>query len=314
MPKMLLTRRRLLLGAAGAIVAGPALAQSTAAEQSFLVIGDWGDPSTRIQRSVASTMGRVAASMQSDFVISTGDNFYRNGVRSTHDPQWRESFEDIYSASSLQIPWYAVLGNHDYNGSPAAEVEYSRTSNRWRMPSRYWRHDVALPGDTTAAFFFIDTTPISRLTGLRDVIPQADLGARDQIIWLERELAGCTADWKLVVGHHPIFSSGAHGASAGVAAHVRPLLERYGVQAYFNGHDHDLEHLHARGVDYICSGAGSETRSVRRVPESRFVVAEPGFVACTFSRSALQVALIGQNGTPLYEVSTPDQKYITWAE
>jgi len=289
-----------LAGAAAAAIAPNAFADTAAL--TFLVIGDWGESSSS-QRPVAAAMGRVGSEIGSAFVISTGDNFYRNGVRSTHDPQWRATFEDVYTAPSLQTPWYAVLGNHDYNGSPGAEVDYTRISPRWRMPSRYWRQDMTLPDGSAAAFFFIDTTPIANLTGLRDAVPQADFGAQDQVMWLERELAACTAPWKIVVGHHPIFSSGAHGPSRGVASHIRPLLERYGVQAYFNGHDHDLEHLQSAGVDYICSGSGAEVRQVGSTPESRFVLTRPGFVACSLSPSALSISFFAQTGAAFYEAA-----------
>ncbi|MBX9747243.1 MAG: metallophosphoesterase [Hyphomonadaceae bacterium] len=294
-----LTRRSLMVGAAWAGVT-PAFADESAS-LSFLVIGDWGDPHLETQRAVAAAMGDVASRLGSDFVISTGDNFYSNGVRSTHDPQWQETFERVYTAPSLQTPWYVVLGNHDYNGSPTAEIDYSAISPRWRMPARYWRNDTTLPDGSVAAFFFIDTTPIAHLRGLRDAIPQADLGARDQIMWLERELAACTAPWKIVVGHHPIFSSGAHGASPGIDTHIRPLLERYGVQAYFNGHDHDLEHLSEGRVSYICSGSGSEARPVRSpAPQSRFTFDAPGFVACTLTRDVLDVSFFDAAGVQRY--------------
>lgn len=294
------TRRGLLLGAASAVLT-PAFASATPVAMSFLVVGDWGDPHENVQRAVAGAMGDVALRLGSSFVISTGDNFYDDGVRSVHDPQWQATFEDIYTAPSLQAPWYVVLGNHDHHGSPGAEVAYTQISPRWRMPSRYWRQDMTLPDSTAAAFFFIDTTPIAHLVGLRDTVPQADFGARDQVMWLERELAACSAPWKIVVGHHPIYSSGQHGRSAGVAEHVRPLLERYGVQAYLNGHDHDLEHLSANGVDYICSGSGSEARAMRStVAESRFALARPGFVGCTLSRDTLQVSFFNADGVSEY--------------
>lgn len=300
------TRRGLIVGATCA-AASPAFANVPPPPSlNFLVIGDWGDPNEDVQRAVADGMGVTGARISSDFVISTGDNFYETGVRSTHDPQWRETFESVYTAPALQTPWYVVLGNHDYEGSPRAEIAYSQVSSRWRMPSRYWRQDMQLPnGGAQIAFFFIDTTPIAHLTGLRDAIPQADLGARDQVMWLERELAACTAPWKIVVGHHPIFSSGHHGPSAGVAEHVRPLLERYGVQAYLNGHDHDLEHLEAGGVAYICSGSGSESREVRAVPESRFALAEPGFVACSLTQHRMDIAFLDRAGEPRYATSVP---------
>lgn len=299
----LFSRRHVLLVGVGAGVAllRPRAAHAGDGELSFLVVGDWGDPAAAAQRAVAAAMAGVAADVGSDFVISTGDNFYHGGVGSITDSRWRDAYESVYSAPSLQTPWYVILGNHDYEGSPRAEIAYSRESTRWRMPARYWREDMALQGATRITFFFLDTTPITRLSGLRDAVPQADFGARDQVMWLERNLANCTSDWKIVVGHHPILSSGRHGASAALAHHVRPLLERYGVQAYFNGHDHDLEHLQAGGVDYICSGAGSESRSVQRVPESRFALAQTGFAACTLTPHALHLRFFTANGHAVYE-------------
>ena len=42
---------------------------------------------------------------------------------------------------------------------------------------------------------------------------------------------------------------------------VEPLLQRYGVQAYFSGHEHNLQHMYVDGAatNYIVSGAGSKT-------------------------------------------------------
>jgi tartrate-resistant acid phosphatase type 5 len=54
-------------------------------------------------------MGRVGEQLSIDFVISTGDNFYENGLTGTDDEAFEQSFTDIYTAKSLQKPWY--LGN-----------------------------------------------------------------------------------------------------------------------------------------------------------------------------------------------------------
>lgn len=51
-------------------------------------------------------MGRVGEKLDIDFVISTGDNFYDNGLKDVHDHAFEESFTDIYTAQSLQKPWY----------------------------------------------------------------------------------------------------------------------------------------------------------------------------------------------------------------
>lgn len=294
----LISRRALI-----AYVASTAFTQRAFADTAalpFLVVGDWGNPSGAAQRAVAASMGRVADDISSAFVISTGDNFYSRGVRSVTDPQWQDTFENVYSAQSLQTPWYAILGNHDYGGSPEAEIAYTGVSGRWRMPARYWRQDIALPSRSQVSFFFLDTTPITRLSGLRNNVPGFGAGAHSQLQWLERELAGCASPWKIVVGHHPILSSGNHGPSPEVAERVQPLLERYRVQAYFNGHDHDLEHLHANGVDYICSGSGSEARQVHAIQESQFAYAGTGFAACELSEGALTLNFHDGQGAIVY--------------
>lgn len=51
-------------------------------------------------------MGRVGEELNIDFVISTGDNFYEDGLTGVDDPAFEQSFTDIYTAKSLQKPWY----------------------------------------------------------------------------------------------------------------------------------------------------------------------------------------------------------------
>jgi acid phosphatase len=247
-------------------------------------------------------MAGVAGRTETRFVISTGDNFYPHGVDSVTDPQFRSSFEEIYSAPSLQTPWYAVLGNHDYEGSPGAEVAYSSRSQRWRMPARYWAEEMTVGGGT-ATFYFLDTTPIARLSNAAAHVPLLGTSdeARGQLRWFEQRLAADRSAWKIVVGHHPIFSSGNHGEAPAVAERVRPLLERYGVQVYFNGHDHDLEHLVERGVNYVCSGSGALSRHVEAVAQSRFAYPDVGFASCGLGVDALTLRFHDEDATVIYE-------------
>ena len=45
-----------------------------------------------------------------------GDNFYDSGVTSVTDPLWKTDYFNLYPLSkpALQVPWYAIVGNHDY--------------------------------------------------------------------------------------------------------------------------------------------------------------------------------------------------------
>ncbi|CAI5510636.1 unnamed protein product [Closterium sp. Naga37s-1] len=88
---------------------------------SFLVVGDWGRNGDYNQSLVAeamgrvageissSFMGRVAGQISSSFVISTGDNFYEDGLTDSSDPQFTSSFSEIYQAPSLRTQWYAGM-------------------------------------------------------------------------------------------------------------------------------------------------------------------------------------------------------------
>ena len=284
---------------------GPAWARAADPVVPFVAIGDWGRDGASHQRDVARRMGVAAEEIGSRFVVSVGDNFYESGVRSAADPQWKTSFEDIYTAPSLQTPWYVALGNHDYRGIPQAQIDYAAGNPRWRMPSRYYKLAGTRIGAANVDIFVIDSSPLvhgyrHRVEGAiaRNVATQ-DVAA--QLAWLDRELGGSTAAWKIVVGHHTIYSGGsAHGNTIELIAHVEPLLERHGVQLYVNGHDHDLQHLRVGAVDYVCTGAGSEARPTGAIPGTLFALARSGFAAFKVGPDSLDLEFRDHAGASIY--------------
>ncbi|MDR3509795.1 MAG: tartrate-resistant acid phosphatase type 5 family protein [Caulobacteraceae bacterium] len=300
-------------GAAALSVAGaPAFAAAKATSLPFLAVGDWGRDGASHQRDVAMRMGRAAEAIDAGFVLSVGDNFYSAGVRSVSDPQWRTSFEDVYTAASLQKPWHVALGNHDYRGSPQAQIDYSRTSPRWRMPARYYKLSGADLGAPQVDFFCIDTSPmVSSYRQEFDDAIQANVASQDvdaQLAWLEGELSASKAPWKLVFGHHTVFSGGStHGNTPELVARLKPILERHGVQAYINGHDHDLQHIQVAGVNYVCTGAGSEVRPVSAIPGTRFCLSRSGFSLYRLGLEALDLEFRDYLGATVYRAVLPRQ-------
>jgi acid phosphatase len=303
--------RRTVLQSGAAVwlaAAAPALAQDR--PLSFLAVGDWGRQGSREQSAVAAAMAAAATEVGSRFVLSAGDNFYPAGVLSVSDPNWRQSFEDVYAAASLQTPWFAALGNHDYRGKPKAQIAYSAVSRRWNMPSRYYRaQGAALTPDLDV--FVLDTTPMTedlgetvmRLSWGRVSMP----GPHPQLAWLDDQLARSTAPWKVVVGHHPVRSGGRHGGSPALAQTLEPLLERHGVQVYLCGHDHALQHITIGATHHICSGAGASAGSVVAVQGTRFAASQPGFAVFTLENGALRMGFRGAGGETLYETSIARQ-------
>jgi tartrate-resistant acid phosphatase type 5 len=309
----LFNRREVLnaLMATAAVTAVPnAFASPSPAPFNFLVVGDWGRDGNANQREVAVQMSKAAESLASQCVFSVGDNFYEDGVQSTSDPLWRSSFEAIYSAPSLQIPWYVALGNHDYRGVPQAQIDYSKVSNRWHMPSRYYKVSGSQIGAAHLDLFVIDTSPLVHKyrkdvhSVIADNVSTQDVPA--QLRWLDEQLSQSTAPWKLVVAHHTVYSGGSgHGDTPETTELIEPLLRKHGVQAYINGHDHDLQHIRRGGVDYLCCGAGSEVRPVQSVTGTLFCAARSGFAALRSSLDSLSLEFRDFTGAVLYRGEIP---------
>ena len=296
---------------------------------TFLGVGDWGRDGGNHQREVAGQMARVADGNGARFIISVGDNFYESGVTGIDDPAWQSSFERVYDAPSLQLPWRVALGNHDYIGNAQAQIDYSAKSDRWHLPSRWYDFTERAPDGATAQFFVIDTSPMLDQyyeDGAKKVkVADQRANVPVQVAWLDRELARSTADWKIVIGHHPVYTGKAdgadakaepehrHGGNPELIAAIDPLIQRHGVALYLNGHDHDLQHVLHGDTHYICTGAGSLTNERCFLGESDFCSLESGFVSCRLDLHTLRVTYIDYRGRPLNVVDIPARRLATSA-
>jgi tartrate-resistant acid phosphatase type 5 len=288
----------------------PIAVEPSRSELTFLIFGDWGRGGEFHQRDVANQMGLVAAKRRCRFIVSVGDNFYEKGVQSASDPQWMSSFEDVYTASSLAVPWYAILGNHDYKGRPQAQLDYTKTHPNWKMPARYFSAVEPISDKEKVEFFFIDTSPFVAeyhdKKDMRDEIISQDTSA--QVRWLDQALSNSTVAWRIVIGHHPIFSGGSeHGDQPELIRDIKPLLEKHRVPAYFNGHDHDPQHIVRESVEYFNTGAGSKVREPGPTEGSRFYRGTPGFMAVTLTAKEMRVEVIDYTGASLYETGVQNR-------
>lgn len=301
---MRLSRRNLLSGSAG-LTASTALplvpATAADAQLPFVLIGDWGRYGTDFQTNVAEQMGKTAAAIGSQFTISMGDNFYEYGVTGLDDPYWQLSFEKIYTADSLQSPWKIILGNHDYCGNVQAQLDYSHISRRWQLPSRYYSERVTLPDGGVAEIFYLDTSPFIRYyAGTRVDISGQDSAA--QAAWLDNALGKSAARWKIVIGHHPIYTpfQEQDKDQADMIARIDPILRAHNVPIYINGHYHLLQSTTLRGITYVTNGAGSETYSTGAVTRNGFTSSNHGFMTVKLSSEKLDFALVDMSGNTLY--------------
>lgn len=280
---------------------------------SFLVMGDWGRNGEDHQTLVAKQMGKTADALKPGFIVATGDNFYPKGVVSEKDPLFFFSFENIYTAFSLQWDWYLILGNHDYLGKPDAQVKYSEISRRWKMPARYYSKKFSINNDSTqqVLILFIDTNPlIPQFYSNSEYGPNVratDSAAQKK--WIETELANASpyVKWKIVVGHHPMYTGGSRTEGYDTRAirnTLRPVFDKYNVDAYISGHEHSLQHLKTTGITHhFISGSASERTPVKMIDEAKMVASEYGFMVFSIAKDTLWMQAIDYSGNVLYKTS-----------
>ncbi|PWZ53963.1 hypothetical protein Zm00014a_009198 [Zea mays] len=276
---------------------------------SLLVVGDWGRKGTFNQSRVAHQMGRVGEQLSIDFVISTGDNFYENGLTGTDDEAFEQSFTDIYTAKSLQKPWYLVLGNHDYRGDALAQLSPVLR----KIDSRFICIKSFVVNAEIVEFFFVDTTPfqLKYWTHPKDdhydwrgVAPRENY-INNLLKDLDGAMKTSTAAWKVAVGHHTMRSVSDHGDTKELLQLLLPVLQANGVDFYINGHDHCLEHISSRDspIQYFTSGGGSKAwRGVQNPTEDdlKFFYDGQGFMSLQLDRSQAKFTFYDVDGKALY--------------
>jgi predicted phosphodiesterase len=209
-----------------------------------------------------------------NFVVHVGD-LVDDGNKLT---DWTEHFFPGGHILMSKTSMYTALGNHEND----ADFYYQYFHNP--PPEYYYTFNYG-----NAQFFIVDTN--------RDVTEGSE-----QYTWLEWELAKSDATWKIVLHHHPPYSSeeNDHGdtwkEASTMGTHARnlvPLYEQYGVDFNLFGHTHVYERTwplkenlinQKEGVVYINSGgAGGFIEDF--APTRNWFSAElqTGHHYCTFS-------------------------------
>jgi hypothetical protein len=255
-----------------------------------VVLGDGGTGSSA-QFEVGRRMASVCAARGCDLALLLGDNFYERGVRPPRNGVWDEAFIRKFEApyEQLGVQFWAVAGNHDWHGgrdSVDTEIAYSARSSRWRMPA----YDYAVPAlPPWLDIYALDTVVL--LSGV-------DIGQRQRA-----RVALCDAPgWRVLAGHHPIYSSGHHAGPGGENAAAReallPLIEECDVDVYLAGHEHHQEHLRAGNLHQIVQGAAGrlrdvELRGAKTPADQLFAASLYGFALLEFRREQMSIEFFG---------------------
>jgi tartrate-resistant acid phosphatase type 5 len=244
----------------------------------FIFFGDWGT-GTEDQIQTAKGMKHFCKKQLCEFGLLLGDNFYPDGVRDVNDPQFKTRFEEIYSP--LGIQFFVALGNHDYHGNPQAQIEYTKKQASWHMPSPYYTFT-----QKAVQFFVLDTEQFNEA----------------QLEWLKKAISRSNAQWKIVLGHHPIYSYGQHGNTQELQRKLLPELKGK-VDYYLAGHDHDLQVIAKDGISFVVSGAAAKLRKTKMGSGSLFAQSKLGFSHLRIEGEKADLTILDANGDVLFQNS-----------
>jgi len=183
----------------------------------FLYVGDVQDTlGGAANRFLREALCRHA---ESEFIVCGGDLTER-----PTDQHWAETFRDIDSVCQA-MPLLTVTGNHDYLKGVIMRLE-----RRFPLVFSYFLDSKIADNQVytlrygPVQFFLLDSN--------RE-LPYLLTQRR----WLKEQLQQCSAPWKIVVLHHPLYSI--KGRNNLIQRWVfDPLVRRYGVDLVLQGHEH----------------------------------------------------------------------------
>ena len=175
------------------------------------------------------------------FVIHAGDL-----INTAHlDHEWAQWFK---AGGFIHSQWTAipVVGNHEFQ---------STQKGKPRKLSIQWRPQFTLPVEEDLESELHETVYTVDYQDVRIIVLNSNDQLEAQTQYIEQQLKGCTAKWKVISCHHSVFSP-AKGRNFQFARdHWKPLLDKYGVDLVLNGHDH----TYARGHVPVRTADGKDS-------------------------------------------------------
>ncbi len=235
----------------------------------ILAFGDSGNASPE-----QAALRDVFMKREFDVFLHLGDMAYGSGTF----PEFEERVFQVYRDFMHRVPSFPTPGNHEYktkSAQPYLDVYYLfEQALRARDQERYYSFDYG-----NVHFVSLDSNSEMLIPIGLDVSNTAE---DDMVDWLEADLAGSSADWKVAFFHHPPWSRYEdRNDNHGLINIVLPVLERHGVDLVMVGHDHHyVRTFPVRGQCQVPGGTG-----------------------------AIPYIIVGSGGTGLHDFEDPDDWY-----
>jgi Calcineurin-like phosphoesterase/Purple acid Phosphatase, N-terminal domain len=197
---------------------------------SFVVYGD----NRTLPQEHALVVGGITAESP-DLVLNVGDIVESGWSFWQYDQQFFNQTGDLMKTT----PFYVSIGNHEDE-------------------SYFYYQLFSFPGNELWYSFDYGNSRFIALNSNWNYT-QGTL----QYNWFENQLQTAQADqleWLFVYCHHPAWTEGG-GGTEDMRTSIVPLMELYGVDAWFSGHVHDYERGELNGVTHVITGGGGASLS-----------------------------------------------------
>ena len=241
----LLSREDLVPGAAPDLTLEPEAWATADDRLSFAALGDNGSGG-RQAMAVAEQMARTYQVAPFGLVALLGDICYYGNLEDRFDDVFARPMAPLLDAG---VGFELAIGNHD-EGLRRSDEGLAQIDAELRL--------LGTPG-----LYYTTTHGPADLFYLDSSVPGVFGEGAAQWEWLDDALASSQNQWKIVLLHHPPFSSGRHGSTPGAQEILGPIARRHQVDLVLAGHDHHYERTHpVDGTTYVVSGGGCKTTSV----------------------------------------------------
>jgi predicted phosphodiesterase len=213
----------------------------------FAVIGDMGS-----DNSDEADVATMVNTWNPSYVLTVGDNVYTDSYPDD-DGQYYHKYmyphESTYGSGDTTTfnHFWPILGNHDWDYSISAYQNY------FNLPNYYTKQI----GDIE--FFVIDSDTRE---------PDGTSSTSTQANWIHTQISNSIAKWKIVLFHHPAYSSGDNPSNP----RMQWPFEDWGVDAVLSGHSHDYERIlrddntDGQKLVYFVDGTGGDDLGVINTP------------------------------------------------
>jgi acid phosphatase type 7 len=193
------------------------------ASYEFAIYGD-----SRTGNDIHQQIVNLIQEREPEAVFHTGDM-----VEDGYDPSDWLTFDNITRDLQDSSEFFPCLGNHE-NESPFYFAYFGiPESMRWYSANRFGLHFVVLDSNWAIGV------------------------GSDQYNWLVDDLTNSTADFNVVLLHHPIYSVTREDTYYSQLQSVLvPVFQQHNVRIVFSGHEHNYERFYDAGIYYIVTGGG----------------------------------------------------------